>query len=467
MPPPGPTSATPHADLPRRFGDYTLLEHLAHGGRGDVYVAIRPDAAGRDTCVIKCLRADLTTQKSYVNRFVAEARIAVQLHHPNIATVVDVGRVDATYYLAFEHVVGRTLREVAERAAADRGALPVPLVIELVCDLLDALDYAHRRRGAQSGEPLGFVHREVSPSTVMISYEGALKLTDVGLARSALELEMTLPGSAPGRLAYQAPEQLRGDPLDGRADLFAVAVLCYELVTGERYYAGKAPEAVVKLASAGGHVPAGFSRLPTGLRAILGRALESDPERRTASCDELRRALREDQRNTRAQPGDLKALMTSLYPGAAAASRRHLAALTRGRPADDARGGETVRFVPATPSTSADAATVVREASAAAPRPDATGASRAADDAPEPPSTIPPDDVDDTAGDWSSATLQIARNDAAGTVDRAPSAHDDEPDAVTLPEIRAAQLDDDPQGPTSPLRRPAPAHLANPPAKRR
>ncbi len=465
MPPGGSANDAVDTDLPRRFGDYVLLEHLAHGGRGDVYVARRSDATDRSTAVVKCLRADLTADKSYVNRFVAEARTAVQLHHPNITAVVDVGRVDATYYLAFEHVLGRSLREVTERTAADRGAVPVPVVIEIVGTLLDALDHAHRRRSAMTGEALGFVHREVSPASVMISYEGDVKLTDVGLARSALELEMTLPGAAPGRLTYQAPEQARGDAVDGRADLFSAAVLCYELLSGERFYAGQAAEAIWRLASAGGYRPAAFARLPQGLRAILGRALEADPARRTASCDELRRALREDQRNALARPGELKAFMSSLYPGAAAASRRHFDALARARPPSAARGAETVRFVPAGP-TSADAPTQVRDPSDA--RRVATGASAAPTVAVAVPRAFgSTDDVDDATGELSPATLVVARAAEAPPLAARPPAPHQEPDPATEPELEAADLDDDLQGPTWPLRRPAPAHLGKPPSKQR
>ncbi|MBI1944350.1 MAG: serine/threonine protein kinase [Deltaproteobacteria bacterium] len=461
-----PTNDAITTGLPRRFGEYVLLEHLAHGGRGDVYVAVGPNAgAARSTCVLKCLREDLAADKSYVARFVAEARTAVLLQHPNIASVVDVGCVGGAYYLAFEHVIGRSLREVVERASAERGALPMPVVTELVCDLLDALDFAHRRTNPQTGAPLGFVHGEVSPGSLMIGYDGMVKLTDVGLARSTLELEMTLPGAAPGRLAYQAPEQVRGGDVDGRADLYSVAILAYELLTGERFYAGKPPETLWKVAGAGGYHPPGFARLPAGLRTILGRALEPDPETRTASCDELRRELREDQRHARARPGELKALMTALYPGAAAASRRHFEALARTRLAVG-RGGETVHFMPEGQLASADAPTQVRDASTIRPAIAAPPA-RPTIAAPLPSVVGITGAFDSTTGDLSPATLQRALATDAPSHDERRPLPITEMDVATEPDLRPAVFDDDPQGPTAPLRHPAPRHLAKPPTKPR
>lgn len=468
MPPAGPRSQDAiDTDLPRRFGDYVLLEHLAHGGRGDVYVAVAPSAdAERPTCVLKCLRADLTADKSYVTRFVAEARTAVQLQHPHIASVVDVGRVDATYYLALEHVMGRNLREVLERAGAERRALPLQVTIELVCDLLDALDYAHRRTNPQTGEPLGFVHREVSPASVMIGFDGALKLTDVGLARSTLELEMTMPGAAPGRLAYQAPEQVRGDDVGGRTDLFSVGILCYELLTGERFYAGKLPATLWKVAGAGGYRPAGLARLPAGLRGIIGRALEPDPAKRPASCDELRRQLREDQRSARVRPDEVKALMTALYPGAAAASRRHFQALAR-VPLDGAmRGGPTVRFMPEAALASADAPTQVREApeqrAVVAPVPAVRSTPL-----PLPRSLGVAGGLDDKTAEVAAVTVKLPLGTHATSVYERPSLPNTESGIVTVTDLRAASLPPDPEGPTSPERAPAPQHLARPPTKAR
>ncbi len=465
------TTGDVDTDLPRRFGDYVLLEHLAHGGRGDIYVAVGPSAvSGRATCVIKCLRTDLTADKSYVSRFVEEARVAVLLQHPHIASVVDVGRVDASYYLAFEHVVGRSLREVVERAGAERGTLPLAVTIELMCDLLDALDYAHRRTNPQTGEPLRFVHREVSPASLMVSYDGALKLTDVGLARSTLELEMTMPGAAPGRLAYQAPEQIRGGDVDGRADLFAAAIVCYELLTGERFYAGKPPETLWQVAGAGGFRPSGFAKLPADVRSILGRALEPDAARRTATCDELRRQLREQQRDLRTRPGELRLLMTALYPGAAAASRRHFEALARSRPAGAPPAGATVRFMPAASMASADAPTQVRDVSAEraalAPPPH-----RSPTAMPLPRSIALTSDLDVTTRDLGPKTLQRALATDGRSLDEPRPLPITEADVATEPDLKPASLGldapADPLADTAPTRAPPPRYLRKPPSKPR
>lgn len=359
------TTADTPGPLPRRFGDYVLVDLLAQGGRGEAYLAVAPNAAaGRDLCVLKVLRAGLTADPAYVKRFIAGARMAVQLQHPHIATVLDVGKVDEAYYLATEHILGRTLQDVIERTARDRGTLPLPVALTLLCELLDALDFAHHRTSARTRQPLRFVHGEISPGSMMVTYEGDLKLTDVGLARSALELETTLPGEAPGRLAYQPPEQVRGQELDARVDVFAAAVLAFELLSGERFYAGKAPEMVWQLAAQGCWLPPTFSRLPTGLRTILERALRAEVNRRTPSCAQLRRELTSALHEAQARPDVVRSYMTALFPGAASVARRHLDALARSAAQAPPRRGATVRFVEPVSLANAEAATVVRDASA-------------------------------------------------------------------------------------------------------
>ena len=349
--------------LPRRFGDYVLVEHLAQSPRADTWVAMQAEAPGAPgLCILKSLHRAITADPAYVQRFLSAARAAVQLHHPHIAAVVDVGKVEEVYYLATEHVPGRTLHEVLQRAARDRVALPTTVALTLLSELFDALDYAHHRTHSATQQPLHFVHRELGPDSVRVSFAGDLKLMDIGLVRSALELERTLPGAEPGRLAYQSPEQVRGEELDARSDVFAAAVLCFEVLSGGRYYPGKTADEVWQLASTGGFIPPALQRLPSGLRLILERALRAERNRRTPSCAQLRRELLAHFHEVQARPNAVRAFMSGLFPGAEAVSRRHLEALCS-MVAPRLPAGATGRFVERVSVASAEAPTVVRDVS--------------------------------------------------------------------------------------------------------
>lgn len=285
--------------LPRPFGAYLLLHNFARGGMGEVYVAKSGGIAGLERiCVVKKLRPELTGDREYVTRFVDEARVVVTLNHANICSVFDVGRVATPgaaasdeYYLAMEYVAGVDLRTLHDRCRQQGQNPDAAVVVHLVCEVLKALDYAHRRRHPVTGEPLQLVHRDVSPQNVLVSYEGEVKLIDFGLAASRLKVERTEPNVVMGKLAYMPPEQARGDPVDGRADLFACAVMLYELLANERYYEGLSSSEIWQVAGRGTFTPPGWSRIDVDLQPTLARALHPDPQRRLASCGELRELL--------------------------------------------------------------------------------------------------------------------------------------------------------------------------------
>lgn len=400
MPLTGSTSDGQRA-LPRRFGDYVLVEHLAESPRGDTWLALSADAQGGPApCVLKSLHRAITADPSYVQRFLGAARTAVQLQHPHIAAVVDVGKVDEVFYVATEHVPGRTLQEILQRATRDRSAVPAAVALTLLCELFDALDYAHHRTHSSTQQPLQFVHRELCPESMRVSWAGDLKLIDIGLVRSALELERTLPGAEPGRLAYQSPEQVRGEELDLRSDVFAAAVVSYEVLSGERFYPGKSADEVWQLAATGGWLPHGIQRLPSGLRLILERALRAERNRRTPSCAQLRRELLGHFHEVQSRPGAVRAFLSALYPGGEAVSRRHLEALCS-TVAPRQPAGATVRFVERGSVASAEAPTVVRDVSLLRQElssPDAMGS--LASTAPSRPMfSLPPTDADPATGD--------------------------------------------------------------------
>ncbi|MDP2343164.1 MAG: serine/threonine-protein kinase [Deltaproteobacteria bacterium] len=296
--------------LPRPFGPYVLLTSLAKGGMGEVFLAKSGAVAGFEKhCVVKTLRPHLTDDREYVARFIDEARVVVQLNHKSVCQVFDVGMVGERYYLAMELIAGKDVRTLADVGAGS--AVPAAgatmsvelsgptvrpfdpaLAIHITGEVLEALDYAHRFVDV-GGTPLHLVHRDVSPQNVMLSFEGEVKLIDFGLAASTVKMEQTSPNVVMGKLAYMAPEQIRGEKVDGRADMFATAVMLAELCTGERYYAGKTAYEIWSIASSGTFRPRRFQSIEAGLRKILDRALSPEPADRPASCLALRQDLME------------------------------------------------------------------------------------------------------------------------------------------------------------------------------
>jgi serine/threonine protein kinase len=304
--------------LPRVFGPYLLLRSLAKGGMGEVFFARSGTVQGFEKhCVVKTLRPHLTDDREYVARFIDEARVVVQLNHKNVCQVFDVGLVGERYYLAMELIAGQDLRTLADAVVARGHPFPPALALHIVAEVLEALDYAHRKNDV-AGQPLNLVHRDISPQNVMVSYEGEVKLIDFGLAASSVKLEKTSPNLVMGKLAYMSVEQLRGEPVDRSVDLFATAVMLTELLLGERYYGGLTPHETWTQAAIGTHRPQRYLELDAELRAILDRALHVDKHARYPDGLSLRTALLQ----WRAKQGlwadgpALRALMQELFADA-------------------------------------------------------------------------------------------------------------------------------------------------------
>lgn len=346
-------------ELPRWFGDYLLVKELGRGGMGQVCVARQMGVQGIDRlCVIKTLRAHLTADREYVARFIDEARVVVQLAHRNICPVFDVGSVAGTYYLAMDLVPGRDLVAVFN-ATKGRG-VDIDVALALAIEVVDALDAAHRMVDPRTEAPMNLVHRDVSPHNVLLSFDGEVKLIDFGLAKSTLKMERTEPGVVLGKLAYMAPEHARGDPVDGRADLFAVAVVLYELLTGERYWEGFTLDQVWRTVGAGGHVPAKLATLDAPVRAVIEKATAPRAADRYATGALMRAALVKTQlaRGAVAGAAELRAFMEAAFPGAATADRRERGALLQiAAPKKDALAQESSVRIASSPAPAAPTST--------------------------------------------------------------------------------------------------------------
>lgn len=281
---------------PRPYGSYTLLERLGAGGMSEVDLARRTvgDAAFVRFLVIKRIRAGNQIDEQYVRMFRDEARINAELSHENIAQVYDFGREGDEFYMAMEYVPGLDLRAV-QIALAKRGKLlPVRIALTILCGVLRALQYAHTRAD-QLGKPMNIVHRDVNPRNVMLSVHGEVKLIDFGVAKASDRLEKTEGNAVKGKFAYMAPEQIDGNAaIDGRADLFAVALCYHELLTGRSPFAGLTEVQILHRILSGKIPP-----LPDGidhpdlplLRRIHARGLAIRPYDRYPTADAFRADL--------------------------------------------------------------------------------------------------------------------------------------------------------------------------------
>lgn len=277
------------ASVHRQFGRYKLLRSIARGGMGELHLASSETLPGlTKVCALKRLRPELAAEKTYVDRFLAEARLAAQLSHANLATVYDVGKADDSFYMAMEFVIGKDCRRIIDRAREDGLRIPVEVAIFIARDLADALGYAHRVKLPDGN--VGLIHRDVSPTNVLVSYEGLVKLIDFGLAKHATAQGKTETGVVIGKVAYMAPEQCLCEPLDHRADIYSVGSVLFELLTGRRLREGEDFEQLAAQVRLPPEKLPGDLRddVPPEVDRVLRRALAPDPSERYPHAEGLR-----------------------------------------------------------------------------------------------------------------------------------------------------------------------------------
>jgi tRNA A-37 threonylcarbamoyl transferase component Bud32 len=254
----------------RALGRYELLRPIARGGMAEVFLARRRAAGVEKWLVVKRMRPERAGDARFLELFVREARLSMSLAHQNIVPVFDFGRIDDQVFIAMERVEGKDLGSSLGRSA---GPLPPLLAAFVAAECCQALDYAHLRR-APDGTPLGIVHRDVTPRNVMLSWSGEVKLTDFGIASLAGDAAAVI-----GTPGYMAPEQARGEPLDPRADIYAIGMVLREALTGVRPRPGGEREATLAAARAGELVP-WPEEFSSPLVAIVDRATSAAREAR-------------------------------------------------------------------------------------------------------------------------------------------------------------------------------------------
>ncbi len=215
---------------------YEILAKLAVGGMAEIFLARGASVAGVERyCVLKRILRDRASDAQFVQMFVDEARLAAQLQHPNIASVYDVGMLGDSYFFTMEYVHGETVRSLLERAQELARPVPLACALTIIAGAASGLHHAHERH-SNDGRPLGIVHRDVTPSNLMVSFEGNIKLVDFGVAKADDREVETQSGTVKGKISYLSPEQCRGERVDRRSDLFSLGIVMWEMLTGRRLY---------------------------------------------------------------------------------------------------------------------------------------------------------------------------------------------------------------------------------------
>lgn len=272
------------------YGRYELLRRIAVGGMAEIFLARETGLAGFERLVVvKRVLPSLTEDMDFIDMFLDEARLAARLTHPNIVHIYELSEERGAYYIAMEYVAGGDLHELGGRR---KGALlPLADSLYIISEVCAGLQFAHALAGPD-GEPLGVVHRDVTPKNVLLSVDGVVKVVDFGIAKARAKLSVTRPGDIKGTFSYMSPEQARGEQVDRRADIYAVGALTYRLVTGTPAY----PQIGDSLLSA---VRASqFVRprkvnpnIPPQIEEVILRAMAFDPKDRFPTCGALRRDI--------------------------------------------------------------------------------------------------------------------------------------------------------------------------------
>lgn len=275
-----------------KLGRYQVLQRIALGGMAELYLARQQADAGFTKLVaLKRVLPHLAEDAEFVGMFLNEAKLASSLEHPNIASVTDFGQADRDFFMVLEYVHGRGVNELL-RAAVKADGVPLDCALSIAIAVAGALHHAHEACDA-NGAALGLVHRDVSPSNVLVSYDGAVKLVDFGIAKATSQAEATRSQAIKGKLAYMSPEQARGGALDRTADVFSLGVVLYELTTGRRCFFAEGEFALLNKVAEGKYQAP--SRVvpdyPPELEAIVAKALAVDPAGRFPTARALQTAL--------------------------------------------------------------------------------------------------------------------------------------------------------------------------------
>jgi eukaryotic-like serine/threonine-protein kinase len=274
---------------------YRITDKIDAGGMAEVYRGIAESAVGglKKSVAIKRILPTLTKNKKFVSMFLDEARVSMHLQHANVVGVFDIGMADTAYFIVMEYVDGANLKTILESLRRQGKRIPVGHCLYLMMEVCKGLHYAHEATDPEDGRELGIVHRDISPPNILISKNGEVKLVDFGLAKATSQLESTDPGVVKGKFSYLSPEAASGKEVDRRADIFAVGILLYELLTGKRLFYGETDYQTVELVRQAKVPPIApqNNEVQPELEQIIRKALARDLSARFQTGADLQDAL--------------------------------------------------------------------------------------------------------------------------------------------------------------------------------
>src|SRR5262245_3817831 len=273
---------------------YRITERVAAGGMAEVFRGVAESMRGfKQDLAIKRILRSLTKNKKFVAMFLDEARLSLALQHANIVQVFDIGHTEDTYFIVMEYVDGVDLKALLEWRRRINRRVPIAHGLYMVLEMCKGLAYAHDVHNPETGGLMGIVHRDISPPNVLISKQGEVKVVDFGLAKATSQVEITDPGVVKGKMSYLSPEAARGEEVDARADIFAVGILLYELLTGKRLFYGETDYQTVELVRQA-RVPSIQQQnreVEPELEAIVRKALARDATARYQTAGELQESI--------------------------------------------------------------------------------------------------------------------------------------------------------------------------------
>ena len=279
--------------MTRRLGGYHILATIGHGGMGELYLAIKdgPGGSGK-LLVVKALKHRLVQDPEFLAMFLDEGRIAARLNHPHVVQTFETGRDEDVHFIVMEYLDGVTLNRVISESSARRESYSMRFLLTIISHALSGLHYAHETTG-YDGIPLQIVHRDATPENIFITYDGAVKVMDFGIAKALDSRADTEAGVFKGKLGYLPPEQFLSGSVDRRADVFSLGVVLWEILAGRRMYRGKSEVEIMNMLTSG-NIP-GEEELPAsvpgGLKWIVARATSPNIRQRYPSAREFQEDL--------------------------------------------------------------------------------------------------------------------------------------------------------------------------------
>jgi serine/threonine protein kinase len=290
-----------------RLGKYHLIKQIGQGGMAEVFLAKQRGPAGfEQEVVVKRILPDRAKDPRFVEMFLSEARVAAAMSHPNIVQIVELGEHDGTYFIAMEAVRGISVSQLNERVASFGLRVPEPFAARIVCDACAGLGYAHNYFSGP--QQRGVLHGDVSPDNILVSYNGAVKVIDFGLAGTADDADVRDKKVVLGKMRYMAPERTEGLPVDARSDLFGLSIVLYETLTGAHPFGSETGLAAATANARNDLRPPRelVAELSPSLERILELGLKRDRDERYGSADLMRRDLEAYLRSTATHVGDVE-----------------------------------------------------------------------------------------------------------------------------------------------------------------